>query len=73
MDGHKSSNESLAARSRINSATTPTIRSGATTPLKTPGNNRVQDDLRKLLAPDAYNAAQEREKLEVGNHVKDWS
>ncbi|XP_041468713.1 signal-induced proliferation-associated 1-like protein 1 isoform X4 [Lytechinus variegatus] len=63
LDGHKSSNESLAARSRGNSATTPTVRSGGTTPLKAQTNNRVQDDLRKLLAPDAYNAVQERERV----------
>eukprot|EP00057_Strongylocentrotus_purpuratus_P016622 XP_011671096.1 PREDICTED: signal-induced proliferation-associated 1-like protein 2 isoform X2 [Strongylocentrotus purpuratus] len=68
LDGHKSSNESLAARSRVNSATTPTIRSGATTPLKAAHtNNRVQDDLRKLLAPESYNAALEREKKERMN------
>nr|XP_054758544.1 signal-induced proliferation-associated 1-like protein 1 isoform X3 [Lytechinus pictus] len=64
LDGHKSSNESLAARSRGNSATTPTVRSGGTTPLKAQANNRVQDDLRKLLAPDAYNAVQERENAQ---------
>ncbi|XP_071486438.1 uncharacterized protein [Diadema antillarum] len=64
LESSKSSNESLVTRPRVNSATTPTMRTAVTTPLKTQSDNRVQDDLRKLLAPEAFNSASERERRE---------